>query len=61
MNSMKDAQIKRMDAALNIIRDIIISESSNKTTGTIQISIDMNEGGIKDRICTDVKKSRVLQ
>jgi len=58
---MKDAQIKRIDSMLKVIRETIISESTNKTTGTIQISIDMNEGGLKDRICTDVKKSHVLQ
>lgn len=58
---MKDAQIKRIDSMLKVIRETIISESTNKTTGTIQISIDMNEGGLKDRISTDVKKSHVLQ
>jgi len=58
---MKDAQIKRIDSIINVAREIIASEVNKKTTGTIIISIDMNEGGLKDRIGTDVKKTHVLQ
>jgi len=51
---------KKVDNLLGIIGLKLISELEKKTTGSLHFSIDISEGGVKDRLLLNVKESHNL-